>query len=165
MVKAFIHSASQRLSTEKIAPLEPEPPATTDKITTVILPALLVGGFGGLAIAYPHFLSNFDFHYVRGNGFFAIFMLLFVLFIKLAWNQVGGAAAIALSLLAITKCLLPNKQEPNNSEPLEPLDKISQNTFKQEAVRLGLRTGLKGGEKFIQRHKSRRSQEKSDSSP
>lgn len=159
MVKAFVRNVSQRLSSEKIAPPKSEPPTVKDKVTTIILPALVVGGLGGFAITYPNFLSDFDFHYVRGNGFSAIFIFLFVLFLKLAWNQIGGGIAIALSLIAIVRCLLPNQPDASTPEPIEPQpsNESSQKTIRQEAVHLGLQAGLEAGQHFIARRKSRRS--------
>ena len=151
LVKAFIYRVSQRLSKEKTNPPRLQPLTAAEKFTVVILPALLIGGFGVLAIEYPHFLSDFDFRYIRGNNFSAIFIFLFLLFIKLAWNQVGVSVAITLSTLAIIKCLLPNKPEPIEYQlPHEG----TQKTFKQESIYLGLQTGIKVGKNVIQRRRS-----------
>lgn len=162
LAKAFIHRVSRRLSEEKFDSPKPQPLTATEKITTVVLPALLVSGLGVLAVLYPHFLDDFDLHYLRGNDLSVCFLFLLVLFIKLAWNQVGGSVAIALSLLAIIRCLLPNRLKPNDSELSEhkPPDEIPQKTLQQEAVHIGLQAGMKVSKNFIQRRRGRRSQGK-----
>lgn len=159
LVKTFIRRVSQRLSKEKTDPPKPQPLTASEKVTTIMLPALLIGGLGVLAIEYPDFLSDFDFRYIRGNDFSAIFIFLFLLFIKLAWNQIGGSVAIALSTLAIIKCLLPNKSEPDIPEPInhQSSHEVTQKTLKQEAIHLGLQTGMKVGRNVLQRRRSRRS--------
>lgn len=157
----------QRLPQESLpANPEPEPPVTENKVKTVVLPALLISGLGVLAIVYPHFLDDFDLHYIRGNDFSVIFIFLFVLLIKLSWNQVGGSVAITLSLLAIARCFLPANLYPNKPDLIEhqPSSESTQKTLKQDAIHLGLKTGMRVGKNISQQRRSRHSQEKVDSS-
>lgn len=141
---------------------KPELSVIKYKIKTVILPALLMTGLGVLAIVYPHFFDDFDLNHVRGNDFSVISIFLLFLFVKLSWNQVGGSVAIILSLWAIIKCFLPNKPKPNNLAliELQPCNETPQKTLTQEAVHLGLQTGMTVGKNFLQRRKDRRIHEK-----
>lgn len=49
LAKAFIHRMSRRLPEEKFDFPKPQPLTATEKITTIVLPALLVSGLGVLS--------------------------------------------------------------------------------------------------------------------
>lgn len=85
---------------------QPTPPPTNHDVIRTILLAWLAIGFGVLAIAYPHFLDDFSLNQVRGNDFASVICtLVFIVLVKLLWNQVGGAILIALSLILIARSL------------------------------------------------------------
>lgn len=97
-----------RIISEKLTGACPEPtsPPTNHDVIRTILLALLAIGFGVLAIAYPHFLDDFSLNHVRGNDFASVICtLVFIVLVKLLWNQVGGSILIALSLILIARSL------------------------------------------------------------
>ena len=138
-----------------------------EKVKTVILPAFLVSGLGVLAIRYPHFLDDFEPHYIRANDLASlILVVLFFVLAKLAWTQIGGAVAIAISQIIVLKSLWPKQPKQSTQKPInyQPVSEPTQKTLKQEAIALGLHSGAKVGEHFIRRRRRKRNQEKNDSS-
>ncbi len=70
---------------------------------------------GMLAIGYLNVLGDFDPYYFSSSSARAaegiLCLLIFFLIIKLIWGKIGCGLAIAFGLMAILRCILPNKEQ------------------------------------------------------
>ena len=83
ITKLAVRIISEKLSEACTEPTpsvaQPTPPPTNHDVIRTILLAWLASGFGVLAIAYPHFLDDFNLNRVGGNDFAsAICTLVFI---------------------------------------------------------------------------------------
>lgn len=82
----------------------------SEKIKWIVLPSLLVIGFGILEIKYPNAMDGFDDGYT-GRGAAGLILLLVELFLMITWGKIGGIVAITVGTLAAILSFIPNSKQ------------------------------------------------------
>lgn len=129
------------------------------KLGTAALPALFVIGIGILEIKFPSAMKGFDDNYT-GHGMAGLILLLIELFFTLTWGTIGGIVLITLTVFVVFIYLFSDQSTINTANQsalnvAEIENDNSSNNVNREVLRLGARAG----KNFIERRRSKQTQD------